>query len=242
MEKIQLSIIIPAYNEERRIILTLAKIQKFLSQQNYLYEILVIDNASADTTFNLAVDYSSKWNCLRVIREPKRGKGNAIRKGMLEAKGKYLFMCDADLSMPIEELPKFLPPLNHCDIAIGSREAIGAVRYNEPFLRNLFGRVFNLLVRLLILPGIKDTQCGFKCFTRKVAQEAFRLQTIEGWSFDVEILYIANRMGYKINEIPISWYYAEDSKVSPITDTYHMFLDILKIKRNVKLGLYEKLS
>jgi dolichyl-phosphate beta-glucosyltransferase len=164
-----------------------------------------------------------------------------VRKGMLEGRGEYLFICDADLAMPIEEVSKFLPPtLSDYDVAIASREAAGAVRYNEPWYRHLMGRVFNLAVRLLAVPGIQDTQCGFKCFRREAARDIFATQKIDGWAFDVEILHIARRRGYRIVEVPINWYYGEGSRVSPIRDSVDMLVEVLRIRRNGRAGLYDK--
>ena len=143
------------------------------------------------------------------------GEGTAR---MLAAQGEYRFICDADLAMPIEEIAKFLPPTQpggSFDIAIASRELPGAVRYGEPVYRHIMGRVFNWLVRLLAVPGIQDTQCGFKMFTKEAAQTLFPLQRIDGWGFDVEVLYIARRRGMRLTEAPINWYYQRDSRVRP---------------------------
>jgi hypothetical protein len=142
--------------------------------------------------------------------------------------------------MPVEEISKFLPPqLQNVDIAIASREAPGAVRYDEPYYRHLTGRIFNLLIRLLLLPGLQDTQCGFKCIRAEVARDIFRYQTLTGWAFDVEMLYIARRHGYHIVEIPIDWYHNADSKISVWRDSLRMFLDLLLIRRNARRGLYD---
>jgi hypothetical protein len=129
--------------------------------------------------------------------------------------------------------------LNGADIAIASREVKGAVRYNEPYLRHLTGRVFNNLIRLLVLPGLQDTQCGFKCFHAQVAEEVFQYQTISGWSFDVEVLYIARRKGYRIREVPLHWYFSADTKISILRDSWRMFLDLLTIRLNALRGLYD---
>jgi dolichyl-phosphate beta-glucosyltransferase len=158
---------------------------------------------------------------------------------MLAAKGAYRFMCDADLSMPVEEIVKFIPPkLQDFDIAIASREAKGAVRYNEPSYRHLGGRGINFLIQTLILPGLNDTQCGFKCFRAEVAEDIFKRQTLEGWSFDIELLYIARRHGYRTVEIPIHWYHFSDSKVSALRDSVRMIQDIFRIRANARRGLY----
>jgi dolichyl-phosphate beta-glucosyltransferase len=235
-----LSIIIPAYNEEDRLPYTLEQIFLFLKEQSYTAEVLVVENGSKDRTFEIASEFAKHYPNLSVFQEKQKGKGNAVRLGMLKARGEYRFMCDADLSMPIAEVKKFLPPaLNDVDIAIASREVQGAVRYNEPYLRHLTGRVFNTLIRLLVLPGLQDTQCGFKCFRAQVADDVFRYQRLTGWSFDVEVLYIAQRKGYQIREVPIHWYFKADTKISILKDSWKMFLDLLTIRLNASRGLYD---
>lgn len=234
-----LSIIIPAYNEEHRLPTTLEKTRQFLEKQSYPAEVLVIENGSQDRTFQVAEEYAKQHPRFRTIRENQRGKGRAVKRGMLEACGQFRFMCDADLSMPIGEINRFLPPLQaNSDIAIGSREAPGAVRYHEPFYRHLGGRLINLTIRLLALPGLQDTQCGFKCFRSAVAEDLFRSLTLAGWSFDVELLYIARKRGYRIAEVPIPWYFMTESKVNLIQDTFQMVLDILTVRRNDRQGRY----
>jgi dolichyl-phosphate beta-glucosyltransferase len=235
-----LSIIIPAHNEEKRLPGTLEQVFAFLKRQNYESEILVVENGSRDRTYPVAQDFAAAHRNLHVIREDGRGKGLAVRRGMLEARGAYRLMCDADLSMPVEEIGKFVPPvLGDFDIAIASREAKGAVRYEEPLYRHLGGRGINLIIRLLILPGLQDTQCGFKCFRAEVARDLFRRQTLGGWSFDIEVLYIARRHGYRIREVPIDWYYRPDSKVNAVRDALHMIRDIFHIHANARRGLYD---
>lgn len=234
-----LSIIIPAYNEEHRLPRTLEQIFSFLQEQNYSAEVLIVENGSNDRTIEIAQKFATQHQNLHIFQEEQRGKGNAVRSGMLKARGEYRFLCDADLSMPIAEVNKFLPPaLNNTEIAIASREVPGAVRYNEPQYRHLTGRVFNSLIRLLVLPDLQDTQCGFKCFRAEVAEEIFRYQILSGWSFDVEVLYIAQRKGYQIREIPIDWYFKADTKISVLQDSWQMFLDLLTIRRNARRGLY----
>lgn len=236
-----LSIVIPAYNEEHRLPRTLEQIFAFLDKQSYTAEILIVENGSNDQTLELAGKFAAQHQNLHVFEEKIRGKGNAVRRGMLEARGEYRFFCDADLSMPIAEINKFIPPvLNNSDIAIASREVPGAVRYDEPYYRHLTGRVFNNLIRLLVLPDLQDTQCGFKCFRAEVAEEIFPYQKLTGWSFDVEILYIAQRKGYQIREIPIDWYFKADTKISVFQDSWQMFLDLLTIRRNARRGLYDQ--
>lgn len=235
-----LSIIIPAHNEESRLPRTLGQIFTFLEKQDYASEVIIVENGSSDQTLELAKRFANEHPNLVVIQEEQRGKGNAVRRGMLEAHGEYRFICDADLSMPIEELAKFLPPtLEDFDIAIGSREAPGAVRYNEPYYRHLGGRAVNLMIQMLILPGLNDTQCGFKCFRAKTTEALFRHQTLDGWSFDIELLYLARQKKLRIREIPIQWHFDADSKVRAVRDAIRMFGDILRIHWNNIFGRYE---
>ena len=235
-----LSIIIPAHNEESRLPRTLEQVFHFLEEQHYPAEVIVVENGSSDHTYEIAEEFTHKHPNLTALREENRGKGNAIRRGILEAQGEYRFICDADLSMPIEELPKFLPPtLTDFDIAIGSREAPGAIRYNEPSYRHLRGRAINLVIRMFILPGLNDTQCGFKCFHANAAEALFRQQTLPGWSFDIEILYLARRKKLRLREIPIQWYFDPESKVSAVRDAVRMIGDIFRIHLNALRGKYD---
>jgi dolichyl-phosphate beta-glucosyltransferase len=236
-----LSIIIPAYNEEERLPQSLERIGSFAAGQTYSTEVLVVNDGSQDNTANIARDFRRKYPFVSLIDKEHRGKGHTVKTGIMAAQGQYLFACDSDLSMPIEEVSKFLPPaLDGYDVAIASREVRGARRYGEPVYRHVMGRVFNLIVRLLTVPGIQDTQCGFKSFRREVARAIFPYQTVDGWSFDVEILFIARKYGYQIIEVPIDWYYMERSQVHPIKDTVGMFREVLKIRRNARRGLYDK--
>jgi glycosyltransferase involved in cell wall biosynthesis len=237
------SIIIPAYNEENRLPSTLERLSQFLEKQPFASEIIVIENGSDDRAFEIAQQFAVGKKNVRLLRSERRGKGLAIRQGVAAASGKYIFLCDADLSMPVEEISKFIPPqLQGVDIAIASREAPGSVRYNEPYYRHFTGRVFNTLIRLLVLPRLQDTQCGFKCIRAQVARDIFSYQTLTGWAFDVELLYIARHHGYQIVEIPIHWYFNGDSKISIVRDSLRMFLDLLRIRRNALRGLYDPKS
>lgn len=234
-----LSIIIPAYNEAMRLPESLRLIDGFLKSQPYEAEILVVENGSSDDTYEIARSLQPEIRNLIVMHEDVRGKGWAVKQGMLAAEGAYRFICDADLSMPIEEVPRFLPPaLPDTPIAIASREASGAVRYDEPQSRHLIGRVFNWLVRVLLLHGLQDTQCGFKCFRADVAERVFPLVTISGWTFDVEALFIARKMGYGIEEVPIPWYYQPHSKIKVGRDALQMGADLLRIRWYALQGKY----
>jgi len=235
-----LSLIIPAYNEAERLPETLPRVFSFLESQTYSFEIIIVNNNSRDNTREVAQRFADSRPYLRVIDEMTQGKGAAVRTGMLAATGEFLFMADADFSMPIEEIAKFLPPqMGDYDVAIGSREAAGAVRYNEPHYRHFMGRVFNFYVKILAIPGFEDTQCGFKCFRREVAWSILPCQTIDGWAFDVELLFIALRHGYRVVEVPINWYYGENSRVSPVRDTINMIREVLRIRYNGFTGRYD---
>jgi dolichyl-phosphate beta-glucosyltransferase len=235
-----LSIIIPAHNEENRLPNTLEQVFRFLEKQSFTSEVIIVENGSMDKTLQVAQTFAETHPSFRVIQS-ERGKGTAVQHGMLEAQGEYLFMCDADLSMPVEEIIKFIPPaFEGSDIAIGSREAKGAVRYNEPPYRHLGGRGINFIIQLLILPGLNDTQCGFKCFRADVAKDIFQKQTMPGWSFDIELLYIAHRRGYSVQEVPIHWYHFADSKVSALRDAIRMIQDIFRIHANAWRGMYDR--
>ncbi len=238
-----LSIIIPAYNEEQRLPDSLTSIMTFLKDQAYQAEVLVVDNGSQDRTSQIVEEFSAKHPNILLLREDRAGKGLAVRRGMLDAQGEYRFICDADLSMPIQEVNKFFPPsLENFDIAIASREVPGAVRYNEPILRHWIGRMFNFLVQILAVPGFRDTQCGFKCFRSDVAEDLFAVQKLDGWTFDVEVLFIALRRGYKITEVPIHWYYHPASRVHVLRDSVNMFIDLFRIRRNWKKNIYASRS
>jgi dolichyl-phosphate beta-glucosyltransferase len=236
-----LTIIIPAYNEEQRLPTTLPQVISFAESRSYPAEILVIDNASTDRTADVVREIARDHEIVTLLHQPVQGKGAAVRKGMLVGQGQYLFICDADLAMPIEQLDRFLPPdLAGYHVAIASREVAGAKRYGEPWYRHLMGRVFNLIVRVLAVPGIQDTQCGFKCFSQRCARDIFSVQVIDGWAFDVEVLYIARQRGYGIVEVPISWYYGKGSRVSPLRDSWNMVREVLRIRQQGREGLYNR--
>ena len=234
-----LSIVIPAHNEERRLPKTLEQVVRFAGSQSFETEVLIVENASRDRTLEVGQTYANQHpGVIRILHEELPGKGRAVQKGMLAARGAYRFFADADFSMPATEIVNFIPPQVDAPIAIASREAPGAVRYHEPYYRHLTGRVFNTLIRMLVLPALEDTQCGFKMFRADVAEDLFRRQTLMGWSFDVELLYIASRRKIPILEIPIPWYFNPESKVNVFRDSWRMFLDLLTIRRNGRAGLY----
>ena len=221
---------------------TLEQVTGFLAKQTFASEIIVVENGSNDKTLEVAQTFATQHKNIRVIQS-ERGKGAAVKRGMLEAHGELRFMCDADLSMPVEEIVKFIPSsLENFAIAIASREAKGAVRYNEPSYRHLGGRGINFIIQALILPGLNDTQCGFKCFRADVAQKIFSLQTLNGWSFDIELLYLARKNKFRIAEIPIHWYHHPETKVSALRDAMQMIQDIFRIHVNAWRGIYKNAS
>ncbi len=232
-----LSIIIPAYNEAQRLPRSLRAISDFLRENgwNEQAEVIVVDDGSNDQTLASIQPLQEQWPQLTVIPCPHHGKGAATQVGVKHAAGDLVFFCDADLSMPISEIVKFLPPqAPDAQILIGSREVAGAKRYNEPFYRHLMGRVFNLLVRWLVLPGIQDTQCGFKCLQRGVAMTLCAEQRLAGMSFDVELLALARWHGFTIAEVPIDWYHERDSRVRPLQDSLSMVREVFAMRRRLK--------
>ncbi|HOE02193.1 MAG TPA: glycosyltransferase family 2 protein [Anaerolineaceae bacterium] len=235
-----LSIVFPAYNEELRLLETLQRTLAFIHTLPYPAEIVVAENGSVDGTFEIARSLSVLHPEINTLHLEKAGKGRAVQAGMLAARGCYRFICDVDLSMPIEEVPRFLPPqIEGEDIVIASREAPGAMRYDEPWFRHFIGRIFNNMVRWMVLPKLQDTQCGFKCFSDEAAEALFPLMTIPGWTFDVEVLAIAFKMGFRVKELPIPWYYHPHSKVRVVRDSVRMASDLLKIRRNLRRGEYD---
>lgn len=236
-----LSLIIPAYNEESRLPESLEQVAAFVDAQDYAVEVIVVDNNSTDRTAEVAAAFAGAHDYACVLHEPRQGKGAAVNTGMRHGCGDYLFICDADFSMPVDEIPKFMPPvLDGYDVAIASREVKGARRIGEPEYRHLMGRVFNFIVRVLAIPRIQDTQCGFKVFRREVAQAVFPLQTIDGWAFDVEVLFIALQHGYQLIEVPITWYYKPQSRVNPLRDSFNMLVEVLRVRLNGWRGLYRR--
>ena len=235
-----LSIVIPAYNEEKRLPSSLEQIATFVNGHSIDVEVLVVDDGSQDNTAALVDEYHDRYPFVSVIRNPHRGKGYAVKTGMLQGSGEYLFLCDADLSMSIDQVLTFLPPhqQQNYDIVIGSREVQGARRFDEPSYRHLMGRGFNWIVHLFAVRGFQDTQCGFKSFKRTVARDVFALQTMDGFGFDVEILFIAQRKGYQIFELPIDWRHVSNSRISPLKDTFRMLCDVLHVRWNGWRGLY----
>jgi dolichyl-phosphate beta-glucosyltransferase len=239
-ERINLSVVIPAYNEEGRLPSTLQQISKHLAGTDITYEIIVVDDGSTDETGKVVASQAQSDPCVRPLMTRHAGKGAAVRSGALAARGERILFCDADLPMAAEELTRLPAMLGEHDIVIASREGTAARRIGEPYYRHLMGRVFNVVVQALAIPGIQDTQCGLKCFTAASARDIFIRQTVDGFGFDVEILFIARKLGYRIAEIPITWSHRESSRVDPVRDTLRMLADILRVRWNDVRGVYNR--
>ncbi len=241
---VDLSVIVPAYNEEMRLLPTLERLHAFLSAQPLRYEILVVDDGSKDRTCEVVAKAIETIPHLALVRQsPNAGKGAAVRRGMLAARGQIRVMCDADCSMPPEQLPRLLAPIIACkaEIAIGSRYAEGAkTDVAQPKYRVLWSRLCNKIIQRSLVPGIRDTQCGFKAFTAEAARNLFSSATINGWAFDLEILALARRRGFAIEEVGVEWKDDNRSRVNPLKDMWKVIREALTIRRNIKSGLYNK--
>jgi dolichyl-phosphate beta-glucosyltransferase len=234
-----LSIVVPAFNESARIAHTIAEVATEIDRLAVDAELLVVDDGSADRTAAIVEAVVRLDPRVKLIRAVHRGKGAAVRRGMLEAGGAWRFLADADLSMPISELRGFLAVAAEgmADVLVGSREAAGAVRIDEPSRRHAIGRIFNWAVRLMVLRGVNDTQCGFKLFSARAADTLFPLQRLDGFGFDVEILFLAKRAGFAVREIPVTWKYGRESKVN-LSSGARGFFDLLTIRWNQLRGAY----
>jgi glycosyltransferase involved in cell wall biosynthesis len=252
-KKYDFSIVIPCYNEEERILSTLNKVVSFMNAYNPSYEVIIVDDGSKDSTVKLVNNYISTRDNIYLIENPHKGKGFAVRTGVLMSEGKYILMSDADLATPIEELKRLLVWIegNNYDFVIASREGLGAKRTDEPFIRHLMGRVFNLLIRIIVMINFKDTQCGFKLFKGEEARLVFSKLILFGDSaeivkypkvtaFDVEVLVIAKNIGLRVKEVPVAWTYVATKRVSAIRDSLLMLSEIIKIRINDLFGKYSK--
>jgi dolichyl-phosphate beta-glucosyltransferase len=237
--RISVAIVVPAFNEAARLGVSLQQLTEFLSRQPWDWEVRVVDDGSIDDTSGVVEACARQDSRIVLQREPHRGKGGAVKAGLTGSKAHFRFICDADLSMPVTELPRFLPPtLGSFDVAIGTREGPGARRVGEPLRRHLAGRVFNFIVQRLTLPGIKDTQCGFKMFTARAVEAIFPYVEEQGWAFDIEVLCIARAKGLPIVEVPIEWHYRRDSQLDLVRDGARMFRQLLEIRARVRKGAY----
>ena len=235
-----LSLIIPAYNEEKRLPECIEKLVKYIQTRKEPVEVLLVENGSTDLTLDMALDYQKQYPWLQVFHEEKAGKGNAVRRGMLLAQGDYRMFADVDFAMPIELIDHFIPPeLENFDLSIASREADGSIQKNDPLIRRLSSRIFNIVIELMLGLHIRDTQCGFKCFTARAAEKIFRVQTVDGWAFDVEVLTIARHYGFTITEVPVTIIYEEGSKVKLWSAVPKMLRDIFRIRKMLKSGRYD---
>lgn len=249
-----LSVVVPAYNEEQRLPNTLASILAYLKRQPYHSELIVADDGSSDDTAALVERIARQHAGLRLLRLDHRGKGFAVRAGALTAQGDFVLLCDADLAVPIEEWERLHEFLTQgYDLAIGSREGLGARRLGEPRYRHLMGRVFNLIVKTVAVAGIQDTQCGFKALRNDVALDLFRRVQIYGehaprvqgaavTAYDVELLYLARRRGYRIAEVPVPWQYGTETKVNPVRDSWRNLWDVLTVRWLALRGRYQGLD
>jgi dolichyl-phosphate beta-glucosyltransferase len=224
-----LSVVIPAYNEERRLPLTLTTVVGHLRRGGRSFEVVVVDDGSVDGTARIASQAGPE---VSVLRMPHRGKGAAVRAGVLASSGDVVLVTDADLSTPVADLDRLVTALDGCGVAIGSRHVAGArIEVPQRLDRRLMGRVFNALVRMLLLPGLRDTQCGAKLFRREVALPVFERCRTEGFAFDVEVLALVRRLGHRVVEVPVAWRNSADSRVRPLTDVPRMVLELLAIRR-----------
>jgi glycosyltransferase involved in cell wall biosynthesis len=236
---LSLSLVIPAYNEQARLPYTLFQIEAYVCREGLDCEVIVVDNGSTDSTSAVVLQAAAKCPRLKLLRTDRRGKGCAVRTGARSAQGDVVVFADADLSWSVEDLSRFVAMLNDATpVVIGSREGAEARRIGEPPYRHMMGRVFNRVVQALAVPGIEDSQCGFKAFHADAARAIFSRQRIDGFGFDVEVLYLARRLGYGIRVVPLRWEHKENSRVAPLRDTVGMLTDVLRVRLNAWRGRY----
>jgi dolichyl-phosphate beta-glucosyltransferase len=241
LEPVTYSIILPAYNESARIGGTLNRILAHAVQCGWNVEVIVVNDGSTDETAEIVRARAAEHSTLRLLENPgNRGKGYSVRNGMLRARGDILLFSDADLSSPIEEADKLFAAIAQgADIAIGSRWLDRRLQIRkQPALRRLLGRIFNLALRLILGLQFKDTQCGFKAFTRRSAQAIFPLQRIERWGFDPELLYLAKKLGFVVREVPVAWSHREGTRIHPLRDGIRMFTELLRVRWYALKGNY----
>ena len=234
-----LSLVIPAFNEQARLPYTLSEIEAYLCREQIDCEVIVVDNGSRDATSAVVQQATHGFPGLRLLRTDRRGKGLAVRTGTLAARGEVVVFADADLSWSVDDLSRFMALVDgQSPVVIGSREGLGARRFGEPAYRHLMGRVFNRVVQTLAVPGIEDSQCGFKAFSAEAARAIFSRQRIDGFGFDVEVLYLARRLGYTVRVVPLHWEHKENSRVAPVRDTLAMLSDVVRVRINDWRGGY----
>ncbi|MFZ5392167.1 MAG: dolichyl-phosphate beta-glucosyltransferase [Patescibacteria group bacterium] len=241
-KKIELSVIIPAYNEAGRITETLQQTWRYLSNQPYFSEIIVVDDGCTDTTIDVVQGHFYQIPNLRLIRHRyNQGKGQAVKTGVNSARGRWILFMDADLATPISELDKLWSQKNNYDVLIGSRHLQPkSIKTPQPWYRFLFGRAGNFLIRSLLLANISDTQCGFKLFSHKAAHDLFNRLTINGFGFDIEILVLAQILEYQIAEISVDWYDKPHGSVNIWRDGWRVFSEVLRIKYRISQSLWNK--
>jgi dolichyl-phosphate beta-glucosyltransferase len=236
------SIVIPAYNESARLGGTLDKVLAYVHARGWNAEVIVVNDGSADNTEQIARQFADKEPMLRVVNNPgNRGKGYSVRNGMLHSRGRIVLFSDADLSSPIEEASKLIEALDAgADIAIGSRWLRAETQtQRQPLHRQIFGRIFNLLLRITLGLQFADTQCGFKAFKQRAVQTIFPLQKIERWGFDPEILFLARKLGFRVDEIAVAWGHSGGTRIHPLIDGSRMFMEMLHIRWNDLSGKYD---
>ena len=238
---VDLTVVIPAFNEEQRLGPTVEQLARFLSDRGGRFEILVVDDGATDGTVALCERLAARWPSLRVIpTAPNRGKGHAVRVGMRAARGATVLMTDADGSTPASEIPRVLLPIleGRAAVAIGSRYLPGAAPAAQPLWRRLWSRLVNLFIQRTLVPGVHDTQCGFKAFTADAAHDLFTRATVDGWAFDLEVLALARRLGHSVVEVPVTWHDDRRSRVRPWHDLWKVIREAAAIKRNLDRGAY----
>jgi glycosyltransferase involved in cell wall biosynthesis len=245
------SIVVPAYNEADKISSTIVQIIGFMRDYSNSFELIISDDGSTDNTASVVESLQQDNPELILLKNPHKGKGPTVWSGFMKAQGELIYMADADLSAPISELKKLSvwAKENDYDIVIASREGVGAERVSEPIHRHIMGRIFNFLVRIVALPGIQDTQCGFKLFKKACVQDVFprlgrlrdakELKKPYTGAWDVEVLLIAKKLGYKIKSVPVTWVYVKTTRVSPVTDSIKMFFEVLSIRLRFLRGKYK---
>ena len=236
------SVVIPAYNESARLGASLEKILSYIEQQRWSAEVIVVNDGSRDDTADIVRRFSQSNAAVRLVENPgNRGKAYSVRNGILQARGKMVIFTDADLSSPIEEVAKLLQALaDGADIAIGSRWVRPELQtQRQPLHRQFFGRVFNLALRIVLGLKFKDTQCGFKAFQQPAAQKIFSLQRIDRWGFDPEILFLARKFGFRVQEVPVAWADCGGTRFHPLRDGSRTFLEVLHIRWNDLTGKYD---
>jgi dolichyl-phosphate beta-glucosyltransferase len=225
-----LSIVIPAFNEAQRLGPTLRRVVDYLRQDGAQYEVLVVDDGSTDATAEVAAEFAGEGVCV-LRQEVNRGKGAVLKAGVLASRGREVLLTDADLSTPIEDLERLRPHLAEAELVLGSRSVAGSeIARHQPLYREMMGRTFNLIIRLLGVRGLRDTQCGFKLLRGEVARRLFAELRIERFAYDVELVWLARRHGYRVAEVGVHWADSPSTRVNPLTDSSRMLWDVLALR------------